>query len=321
MRETSADTAQAVGLALLLHGLLILAILLGALWKFEGAPAGGGSPMASELTDVSDLSAAMQRTLRNRPEPIAEPLPQPEPEIEDSLPLPQPEPEPRPQDSPTPVQQAPQDFIPVPDDTSQQQVVDTPTPNPADEKKLQEAKQRQEQVDLTEQERQDEVQRQQRLTAMELERQKQLEDVRRKRAAAAREASLAEQKLKQLADAQARSASSSQADANAAQPTPGAGGQGDPGLMAAYQAALQAAILAKWTRPESVPLGAKCRLVIRQLQGGTVIDVQVSSPCSYDEQARRSIEAAVLKAQPLPYAGFEKVFNRQLNFNFTAQDQ
>ncbi|UHQ24205.1 cell envelope integrity protein TolA [Lysobacter sp. 5GHs7-4] len=319
MRETSADNAQAVGLSLLLHGLLIAALVLGALWKFGGAPAGGGSPMDSQLTDVSDLSAAMQRTLRNRPKPIAEPLPQPEPEPEDSLPLPQPEPEPRPQDSPTPVQQSPQDFIPVPDDTSQEQVVDTPTPNPTDEQKLQEAKRRQEQVDLTAQERQLEAQRQQRLTAMELERQKQLEDIRRKRAQAAREASLAEQKLRQLADAQARSASQQTADAS--QPNAGAGGQGDPSLMAAYQAALQAAILAKWTRPESVPLGAKCRLVIRQLQGGTVIDVQVSSPCSYDEQARRSIEAAVLKAQPLPYAGFEKVFNRQLNFNFTAQDQ
>lgn len=317
MRESKADTAQAVGLALALHGLLILALLLSAL-NWGGAPEGGGSPMATELTDASDLSATMQRTLRSQVAPaVEEPLPQPEPE--DALPLPQPEPEPRPQDAPTLQQQAPQDFIPVPDETTQEQVVDTPTPNQATEQQVQEAKRQQDQVDLTQQERQLEIQRQQRLTAMELERQKQLEDIRRKRAAAAREASLAEQRLKQLADAQARSASSSQADAS--QPNPGTGGQGDPGLMAAYQAALQAAILAKWTRPDNVPLGAKCRLVIRQLQGGTVIDAQVSSPCSYDEQARRSIEAAVLKAQPLPYAGFEKVFNRQLNFNFTAQDQ
>ncbi|SFL25996.1 TonB C-terminal domain-containing protein [Lysobacter sp. cf310] len=314
MRETKADTAQAVGLALALHGLLIVALLLSAL-QWGGAPEGGGSPMATELTDASDLSAAMQRTLRSKVAPVQDPLPQPEPEDA----LPQPEPEPSPQDAPTPQQQAPQDFIPVPDDSVQEQVVDTPTPNKATEQTVQEAKRQQDQVDLTEQERQLEIQRQQRLTAMELERQKQLEDIRRKRAAAAREASLAEQRLAQLADAQARNASSAQADAS--QPTPGAGGQGDPGLMAAYQAALQAAIKAKWTRPDSVPLGAKCKLVIRQLQGGTVIDVQVSSPCSYDEQARRSIEAAVLKAQPLPYAGFEKVFNRQLNFTFTAQDE
>ena len=36
---------------------------------------------------------------------------------------------------------------------------------------------------------------------------------------------------------------------------------------------------------------------------------------------RRSVEAAVLKAQPLPYAGFEPVFARTLELNFVAQDR
>jgi colicin import membrane protein len=31
---------------------------------------------------------------------------------------------------------------------------------------------------------------------------------------------------------------------------------------------------------------------------------------------RRSIEAAVLRAQPLPYTGFESVFEREVTFNF-----
>ncbi|HEX5693842.1 MAG TPA: protein TolA, partial [Arenimonas sp.] len=47
----------------------------------------------------------------------------------------------------------------------------------------------------------------------------------------------------------------------------------------------------------------------------------VSSPCAYDEMGQRSIEAAVLKAQPLPYAGFEKVFRRTLILNFEARDR
>jgi hypothetical protein len=34
----------------------------------------------------------------------------------------------------------------------------------------------------------------------------------------------------------------------------------------------------------------------------------------YDEAGKRSIEAAVLNAQPLPYRGFESVFARTLNF-------
>ena len=95
----------------------------------------------------------------------------------------------------------------------------------------------------------------------------------------------------------------------------------DTGLKARYAAALTEAILAKWTRPETVPLGARCKLIIRQLPGGEVMDAEVASPCAYDELGRRSIEAAVLKAQPLPYAGFEPVFARTLELNFVAQDR
>lgn len=318
MRETRADTAQAIMLAVLLHGLLVAAIFLSMLWNWNSAQvSAAGSPLSSELTDVSDLSAAMQRTLRNRPEPV-DPLPLPEPE--DASPLPQPIPEPKPQDATAPQQQSPQDFIPVPDTTTQEQVVDTPTPNRAEEQKVQEAKARQEQVDLTEQKRQEEAQQKQRLAEQqEAERQQKLDEIRRERARLQREQSLAEQKLQQLADRRATQASQTAAAAN---PTQTAGNQGtDTGLLARYQAALQSAIKSKWTRPDSVPLGAVCKLNIRQLPGGQVIAVEVVEPCSYDEAGRRSVEAAVLKAQPLPYAGFESVFQRSLNLNFRAEDR
>jgi colicin import membrane protein len=51
------------------------------------------------------------------------------------------------------------------------------------------------------------------------------------------------------------------------------------------------------------------------------MDVTVSPSCPYDELGRRSVEAAVLKAQPLPYAGFEQVFQRNLTLNFEAADR
>ncbi|ALN92922.1 MULTISPECIES: cell envelope integrity protein TolA [Lysobacter] len=317
MRETRADTVQAVIVVVLLHGLLIVAIFLSMLWNWQSEQvAAAGSPISSELTDISDLSAAMQRTLRNRPKPV-ETLPTPEPE--DAAPLPQPIPEPKPQDAPAPQQQAPQDFIPVPDDTSQEQVVDTPTPNRAEEQKVQEAKARQEQVDLTEQKRQEEAQQQQRLAAEQQEKLKELEKIRAERAKLQKQTNLAEQKLQQLADARAANASQNAASPSPSQP---AGNEGvDAGLAARYAAALQSAIVQKWTRPDTVPIGAGCRLNIRQLPGGNVISVEVVEPCGYDEQGRRSIEAAVLKAQPLPYAGFEKVFSRNLNLNFKAEDR
>lgn len=302
MKETPADTAQAVVLALLFHLALFAVLFAGLWWTRSAAPAAAGA-ISAELMDASQLSSAMRRTLRERPQPIEipEPLPEPEP------PRPQVEPQPK-----------PQDFIPKPDEVDQVEVTEQPTPTPAPEPKVQEAKQRQEQVDLTAQERQQNAQRQERLAEMERQRLKQLEDIRRRRAAAAREAELAEQRLEQLASAQARNAAEAAAESDS-QVSGSAGA--DESLRARYAAALQAAIVAKWTRPDSVAIGATCRLHIRQLPGGTVMGAEVSSPCAYDEQGRRSIEAAVLKAQPLPYAGFEAVFSRELVLNFRAEDR
>lgn len=294
MKETRADTTWAVVLAMLLHAALFALLFAGLWWTRAAAPAAAGA-ISAELLDASQLSPAMRRTLRERPEPVREREPEPLPE-----PLPEPVPEPvQPQPQPKP-----QDFIPVPDEVEQAEVTAQPTPTPAaTEEKEQEAKQRQAQVDLTELERQ---------------RQRQLEAIRRRRAAAAREADLAEQRLQQLANVRSREATESVARAD----TQASGNNGvDEGLQARYLAALSAAVRAKWTRPDTVPLGAKCVLRIHQLPGGTVMSAEVSEPCAYDEQGRRSIEAAVLKAQPLPYAGFEEVFNRQLNMTFTAQDR
>ena len=49
------------------------------------------------------------------------------------------------------------------------------------------------------------------------------------------------------------------------------------------------------------------------------------APCPREFDPRsapieRSVEAAVYKAQPLPYAGFESVFSRELELSFRAED-
>lgn len=306
MRETPADTAQAFIFAVLLHLALFAVLFIGLWWTRSATPAAAGA-ISAELMDASQLSSAMRNTLRQEPVPLPVEEVEPEPE-----PLPEPLPEPVEQ------QQKPQDFIPVPDDVNQEAVTEQPTPTPTEEKKPQEAKQRQEQVDLTELERQQAVQRNQKMVEQDIQKAKQLEDIRRRRAAASREAALAEQRLAQLANARSRNAAEAAAESDAA--ASGANGV-DDGLRARYAAALQAAILAKWTRPDTVPLGAICRMSIRQLPGGQVMGVEFGSPCAYDEQGRRSIEAAVLKAQPLPYAGFEEVFSRTLTLNFRAEDR
>ena len=307
MRETPADTARAIVLAIAVHLLLVLVLFAGLWWTRSGAPAAAGA-ISAEMVDASDLSKAMQRTLRQRPEPIKEPVDEP---------LPKPEPD-EPEPLPQPVQEQQtkaQDFIPVPDEVDQAEVTEAPTPTPAKEDKVQDAKQRQAQVDLTQEERQQQTQQPQRPTEMDRQKLKQLEDIRRRRAAAAREADQAEQRLAQMANARSSNAATAAAQSDAA-----ASGQGgvDDDLRSRYGAAIVAAVRAKWSRPPNVPVGAECRLTIVQLPGGQVMSAEVSSPCALDEAGRRSVEAAVLKAQPLPYAGFERVFNRRINITFEA---
>lgn len=310
MRETRADTAQALLLALLLHLLLFGLAFLGLWWTRASTPSSAaGSAVQADLVDPNALSASMRRALSAPPKT----RPQPKP-VEDAAPPPQPLPEPKPQDSPVPQQTQAQERVPVPDPVEQARV-DRDAIATETREREQEEKRRQEQIDLTERERQAEAERKQRLS-------EQLADIRKQRAAAASQATLAEQKLKQIADARARNAAeeAAQADADAsASPPPGNNGV-DANLAARYAAALQQAILRKWTRPDSVPLGQRCKLVIRQIPGGQVVDVQVAASCPYDELGKRSVEAAVLKAQPLPYAGFEPVFNRTLTVNFEAQE-
>jgi hypothetical protein len=84
-----------------------------------------------------------------------------------------------------------------------------------------------------------------------------------------------------------------------------AGGNGDDGMRAAYLAALRAAIRLHWGHQKN---SQQCSLTIKQSPGGTVQSA-VAGNCVLTPQDRRSLEAAALMAQPLPYEGFERVFS------------
>lgn len=306
----------AIGLHLLLAVLLWLSSWL--TWDHDSASAAGLPVMDASLdASAADIRAA-ERALQHVPEPL--PLPVEETAEEETVPPPQPIEEPRPQDSPTPQQQVAQERIPVPDTQDQDEASRLAL---SQEKALQEQEQkrRQEQIDLTEQKRVEEAQKQQRLAKQqeEADKQKKLDEIRRLRSQAAKDAQLAEQKLRQLADARARQTTSPAAATGTSAP---AGNNGvDDGLLAKYIAAIQQQVSGQWTRPESVPLGTRCRVVIKQLPGGNVLSAEVQPGCAMDQAGQDSLERAVLKAQPLPYRGFESVFNRTLIFNFTAQDR
>jgi colicin import membrane protein len=306
----------AIGLHLLLAVLLWLSSWL--TWNHDSASAAGLPVMDASLdASAADIRAA-ERALQHVPEPL--PLPVEEAAEEETVPPPQPIEEPRPQDSPTPQQQVAQERIPVPDTQDQDEASRLAI---SQEKALreQEEKRRQEQIDLTEQKRVEEAQKQQRLAKQQEETDKQtkLAEIRRQRAQLDQQQKLAEQKLRQIADARSRAASATAAQASSSQPAGNAGA--DANLTGEYAAAIQRAVLSQWIRPDSVPLGQRCTIAIRQLPGGEVVEAKVAANCPYDEAGKRSIEAAVLRAQPLPYRGFESVFQRNLTFNFTAQDQ
>ncbi|MFA7542703.1 MAG: cell envelope integrity protein TolA, partial [Lysobacterales bacterium] len=173
-----------------------------------------------------------------------------------------------------------------------------------------EQRRRAEQILLEEeQQRREEEQRQQR-EREEREAREQAEEAERERI----EREQAEQAAREQAEREAEEAAA-QAEREAAARQPGAGGS-DDSLGARYAAAIQARVNSHWLRPDHVRPGIRCAIRITQIPGGEVISVNVAEPCNADELTRRSIEAAVLRAQPLPYQGFESVFNRNVRFNF-----
>ena len=282
MRETRADTRTALLQALGLHVMLFALMFAGLSWtRSKVTEAAHGEVIEADLVDPSALSASMRRALRREPEP----LPEPEPVVA------QPQVEPEPLPEPIAEQVPP---VPEPEPVEQERVQrDAESPDVAEARREQDEKRRQsEQADL------------------DAKKQQQLAELRRQRELAARERTMAEQRAQQLADARST--------ASVAPP------RGDPrsrsSNQAAYIVALQDAILRQWTRPESVKLDDVCQVLIRHIPGGEVVSVEFSPSCPYDALGRRSVEAAILKASPLPYAGFEDEFIRDPVLKFRARD-
>lgn len=287
-RESSAGLStpvlQAVGLHL---GLLVLLWVGVDLPRESVAEAARGEAVSADLATPSDLSASMQRALRRDPEPLPQPIVEPEPLPPEPLPDPVIEP---------PIEELPP---PEPDPAPvEQERVQQDAPKPPDVKVDREQDEKRKQAE------QAELDARKRMEA--------LAEIRRQRALAAQERTMAEQLAQQLNDARTSSAT----------PTRPPPGNPDSRLAesAGYQVALMNAILRQWTRPESVKLGQICQVLIRQIPGGEVVSVEISPSCPYDEQGRRSVEAAILKASPLPYAGFEDVFVRNPVLKFRAED-
>ncbi|MDQ2971582.1 MAG: cell envelope integrity protein TolA [Rhodanobacteraceae bacterium] len=173
----------------------------------------------------------------------------------------------------------------------------------ADQQKAQEEKDKQRMAELTREQEADRIL-------------KQLADVKAQRQATEKQIKLAQQRAQQLADLKNTPDNPDARDdvPNAPQAHTGQGGKDNN----AYIAALQNAITQNWLRPDNIPTGVDCPVEIVQIPGGQVISAKVLPSCPFNDIGKHSVEAAVLRAQPLPYQGFEDVFQRDITFDFTV---
>ena len=90
------------------------------------------------------------------------------------------------------------------------------------------------------------------------------------------------------------------------------------GALARYQYAIHQKIQRNWVEPRSAVAGVECVVNVRQLPGGEVVGVTIGQ-CNGDDAVKRSIEAAVRKASPLPEPEDPTLFDRNLRIEFKPE--
>lgn len=100
--------------------------------------------------------------------------------------------------------------------------------------------------------------------------------------------------------------------------------QSDPGgcvpqNSVRYLEVVRDAIQAQWLASAGVPEDAACTLELQQRPGGVVTSARAIEPCSLDAGGRDTLIAAVRRASPLPYQGYEQAFRSRMNVNLRAQ--
>lgn len=300
--ETNTDKWRALAFALLLHVLAVGMLFVGLLWQREPPTVAAAEGEIEATLITSPRAAAAASKAVQTAEKVAE---------RDATPPPQPIPEPAPQTAQIAPQPKPQQAQDQPDTVDQQRVSALALQAAVKQKTEQEEKHRQEQI-LLQQQAQDQAENKQRLAAQ----QEQLAAIQRERAKNDRVIKLAEEKRKQLQDANAHLT-----DAAVPAPIgpvhPPAGNKGDDlaSLRARYIAAMQQAATANWVTVDQVPKLVHCHILFTQLPGGEVLDGIIYENCPFDAAARETIERAMHK-DSMPYTGFEKVFSRQARIDF-----
>lgn len=283
--ETRSDNVRSFAYAIGVHVLCLAIAFSGMFWMQSSTTVqAAGEPIEAVFIDMGTVIPAAP------PKPAA-PAPAPTP----VPPAPPPTPP-----APTPTDQTAQDTV-------EQQEIDRMALLKAEEdaREREEKRKRAEQILLEEEQKKREEEERKREEQQRVERQKAEQEAKAK---ADREA--AEKAEREAAEKAAREAAA--AAAAAAQ----AGNRGeDNSLLARYGAAITRAVHSQWRVAENRG-DIVCTLRIIQIPGGEILDAAVVNPCNADDAVRSSLERAARAAEPLPYAGFESVFRREVLIKF-----
>jgi colicin import membrane protein len=91
------------------------------------------------------------------------------------------------------------------------------------------------------------------------------------------------------------------------------------GLLGQYVAMIEQHVIRHWNRPASARPGIACEVKVTQAPGGTVLNARVGK-CNGDAAVIQSIEAAVLRASPLPQPPDSRLFERELLIIFKPNE-
>jgi colicin import membrane protein len=271
-----------VGLALLLHALLLAAAVYG--WMLFRSPPHPVPTLAIEATVVDARTVAgAQRPTPPQPSPPAPAVPQETP------------PEPQGPPPPTPEERA---------ERERQKSEAAAAQQAAEEKAEQQAAQAKAAAESrkADEERAAEAKRKAAEAKAAQEKKAQEAAQAKEKAAEAQEAAEREADLKRSLASEEHAAAASTGPA-----------------LASWTAQITAKIERNWQRPPTARAGIQCMLDVTQEPGGTVTQVKVLD-CNGDQAVRESIERAVYRASPLPAPPDLRLFDRNLRINFKPAD-
>ena len=91
-------------------------------------------------------------------------------------------------------------------------------------------------------------------------------------------------------------------------------------LMISYVDAIRQDVERNWRKPPGMTPNMECTVRVSQIPGGEVVDAQIVSCTTQDENFKRSVINAVYKASPLPKPADASIFQRALEFKFSPQE-